>query len=285
MRGFFEPSYKGFPQPAFRELIALFVQAKESCKTYNDEYKTKDLRKIVLAMASFQKMPRRLCLEDIRDMKISFSQHGEDLLLMDHLVPYRKNSKKGIYIDAGCYDPFLFSNTRLLNLHGWTGINVDAAKDVIHKYRKHRPLDHNVCTALSDQVEERQFVGETGMASRRLLGKEEDNAFDVKNTETVRTLTLAAVLDASPFQNDPVDVLDIDCELNDLAVLRGFPFQKTRPFIICIEAHTADEAGACRQVLDEIGYMKIATRGPTHIYRDKASVPSGLPWYARVSEL
>ena len=236
-------------------------------------------------MASFLKMPKRLCLEDIRGMKISFSQHGEDLLLMDHLVPYRKSSKKGIYIDAGCYDPYIFSNTRLLNLHGWTGINVDAAKDVINKYNVHRPLDHNVCSALSDQVEERRFVGKMGTASRRLLGKEEDIATDVTNVEMVRTLTLAAVIDASPFRNEPVDVLDIDCELNDLAVLRGFPFQKTRPFMICIEAHTADEAEACRQVLDEGGYMKIGTRGPTHIYRDKASVPSGLPWYARVAEL
>jgi len=236
-------------------------------------------------MASFQKMPRRLCLEDIRDMKISFSQHGEDLLLMEHLFAYRKNSKKGIYIDAGCYDPFLFSNTRLLNLHGWTGINIDAANDVVSKYNLHRPLDHNVCAALSDQVEERRFIGEIGTATRRLLGKEEENTFEIRKTENVRTLTLAAVLDASPFRNETIDLLDIDCELNDLAVLRGFPFDRKRPVIICIEAHAADEAEACRQALDANGYMKIATRGPTHFYRDKASVPNGLPWYARIAEL
>jgi len=236
------------------------------------------------AMASFRKTPVRLCPEDIRNLKMSFSQHGEDLLLLDHL-PLRQDTPRGIYIDAGCYDPFRYSNTRLLNLHGWHGINIDAASDVIELFQKVRPGDYNVCSALSDKVEERTFIGKKGMASRRLLRHEDQNSPEDETAEKVRTTTLAAVLESSPFRSEAVDVLDIDCELHDLAVLRGFPFHKTRPVLVCIEAHSAEESGACQEVLSGIGYLKIATRGPTLIFRDKESIPSSLPWYARMAEL
>ena len=235
------------------------------------------------AMASFRKAAVRLCPDDIRNMKMSFSQNGEDLVLLDHLLNYRKTSQKGIYIDAGCFDPFLYSNTRILNLHGWRGINIDAARDVIGKYNRHRPSDHNVCSALSDQKREMILSGTVGTALRKLV--ESPGEADAGKSETVRTTTLAAVLDASPFRDEPVDVLDIDCELHDLAVLRGFPFDRRRPLLVCIEAHTAEMAEACNGVLETYGYLKIATRGPTLIYRDKASIPADWPPDTRIAEL
>lgn len=221
-------------------------------------------------------MPIDLCVEDLSHAKISFSQHGEDLLLADHLF-HRKDAQRGIYVDAGCFDPFRFSNTRLLNLHGWCGINIDAAPDAIHKFQQHRPGDHNVCAALSDRDGVAVLVGAQGLASRRLATS--------GSGTSVTTTTLAAILKASPFSNMPIDFLDIDCEGHDMEVLRGFPFATTRPLLVAIEAHFPDEACSLDKEFETLGYLHIGTRGPTRIYRDRSTIPKGLPDFFRFSEL
>ena len=50
-----------------------------------------------------------------------YSQWGEDVYINE----YFKKLEKGIYLDIGCFHPFMYSNTCLLFNKGWTGINVD----------------------------------------------------------------------------------------------------------------------------------------------------------------
>lgn len=212
-------------------------------------------------------------------MKLSFSQFGEDLLIADHVIN-QKVRPKGIYVDAGCFDPVKYSNTRLLNLMGWQGINIDAASDVIEKFRISRSGDHNVCAGLSDKEVDMQFAGKTGLASRKLVRPGEQMPGPV-----IRTSTLTDVISQSPFANSPIDLLDIDCELHDLEVLRGFPFEKTRPLIVCVEAHTQLELDQLREFFEDLEYIKIGTRGPTHVFRDRRTVPKDLPSHVKISEL
>jgi len=233
-------------------------------------------------LARFRKMPGRLGVEDLENMKISFSQHGEDLVILEHLLGM-KLPAKGIYIDAGCFDPIVFSNTRLLNLHGWSGLNIDAAADVIAKFEEVRPQDCNVCAALSDRRQE-MFLDESyGAASRRL--SEEDGLAGKMTKFRVETKTLEDVLSSSSFAGREVDFLDVDCEGHDLAVLRGFPFACVRPKLIAIESHSKEEAEAVGKYLEGLEYFKVCVRGPTHIFRAKETVPANLPSGARISEV
>ena len=101
----------------------------------------------------------------------------------------------------------------------------------------------------------------------------------------VTTTTLANVLESSPFRDAQVDLLDVDCELQDLAVLRGFPFDKCRPVLIAVEAHTSGELAEISGFLENSDYFKVATRGPSHIFRSRDSVPQDIPATARLSEL
>jgi len=226
------------------------------------------------AMASFRKMHLRLCPDDIRNMKISFSQFGEDLVLVDHLINMRR-PRKGIYIDAGCYDPFRLSNTRILNLMGWSGINVDASEEAIRAFRVHRPNDVNVCAALSDRAESNEFFSTEGGEHNRLLRCALpvlpwlENACSVP----VTTQTLMSIFDRSRFSGEVVDLLSIDCEGSDLAVLRGFDLGRTRPALICIESLHEDESHKIRAYLGEHGYSFLCGRGPSLIFRDSATLP------------
>lgn len=232
------------------------------------------------AMASFRKRRLEFSPEDIEALHVSFSQYGEDLLIADHLL-HRKGASRGIYIDAGCFDPFRLSNTRLLSLLGWKGINIDLAQDVVKKFQLYRPEDYNVCAALSNQEKmETTFVGKPGLASYRLA-----KADEAKEGETIKTTTLTKVLADSPFHSQSVDLLDVDCEMHDLEVLSGFPFALVRPMIICVEAHSRDEFNNMADFLGQKDYIKLGTRGPSHIFRDSHSIPKDTPSYSLLTEL
>lgn len=231
------------------------------------------------SMAAFRKTPLHFTPNDLRNLKISFSQFGEDLLIADHLLN-RPNQPRGIYIDAGCYDPVKYSNTRLLSLLGWRGINVDAANDVVQKFIVHRPDDHTVCAALSDKETDMAFLGDVGTASRRLVNPDGGGSAPL-----VKTTTLGHVLAGSPFANSAVDLLDIDCEMHDLEVLKGFPFTKVRPLLICIEAHSRVELIELQKEMNQREYTKLGTRGPSHIFRDNHSFPKDQAAHATFTEL
>jgi len=64
---------------------------------------------------------------------ISFSSEGEDKILLE-LLP-----KKGTYLDIGAHHPFWISNTALLYLRGWSGVNVDILNK--WKFKLFRPRD------------------------------------------------------------------------------------------------------------------------------------------------
>ena len=61
--------------------------------------------------------------------RYSFSQEGEDLLI-DRMFD---GQSVGFYVDVGAHHPTRFSNTYLLYLRGWRGINIDATQVPWHR--------------------------------------------------------------------------------------------------------------------------------------------------------
>ncbi|MFV0337556.1 MAG: hypothetical protein ACK5LK_04845, partial [Chthoniobacterales bacterium] len=164
------------------------------------------------AMASFRKRRLEFSPEDLAALHISFSQYGEDLLIADHLLN-RKDKPRGIYIDAGCFDPFRLSNTRLLNLLGWSGVNIDASEETIAAFKRHRPNDQNICMALAEHSEKNEFIQTPSGASSRLAqgAVELGENHPIRAKTTVQTHPLREVLDGLPCADSPIDLLDIEC--------------------------------------------------------------------------
>jgi hypothetical protein len=90
---------------------------------------------------------RASLLSSLRDpfICISFSQFGEDTLILEYLSGKRLNS----FVDICAYHPSRFSNTKLLSLLGWTGINVDPNPDSISLFEKAGPKDINLNVGVS----------------------------------------------------------------------------------------------------------------------------------------
>lgn len=63
-------------------------------------------------------------------LKIGFSQNGEDEIIREFFWNDILSNNKKTYLDIGCYNETLYSNTKLLSLAGWNGIAIDANPDV-----------------------------------------------------------------------------------------------------------------------------------------------------------
>ena len=88
-------------------------------------------------------------------LRVRFSQYGEDTIIRKHF-----NKSEGFYIDVGAHHPFRQSNTASLWLQGWQGVNVDANSESVEVFKKVRPNDSNVWSAIvsEDFAENNRFV-------------------------------------------------------------------------------------------------------------------------------
>lgn len=166
---------------------------------------------------------------------VTFAQNGEDLVILGLVGSEFDN--KGIYVDIGAYHPFRFSNTFLLYLHGWRGVNIDANPDAVELFDRLRPDETNI-RALVDCTEGKRYYtyfAEPAYNSIRessappanppseMIGSEEIE------TQEINKLLLLHVGDKK------FDFLNLDMEGVDLSVLKSIDFSRFRPKVIAIE--------------------------------------------------
>ena len=102
--------------------------------------------------------PKRLSefisyLGGFRHFKISYSQSGEDLILLKYL-DYKK-IEKGKYLDIGAFHPRWVSNTHLLHKKGFSGYCVDLDEKRLRWFRFSRGNRvKTICGAVSNSHEE-----------------------------------------------------------------------------------------------------------------------------------
>lgn len=84
-------------------------------------------------------------------LAISYSQFGEDTLIAEFLSANTLVNRPKFYVDIGAYHPSRFSNTKLLRLFGWRGINVDPNPDSIKLFQEARPTDINLNMGISSK--------------------------------------------------------------------------------------------------------------------------------------
>ena len=197
------------------------------------------------------------------------SQFGEDVVLNDWLD---KHVKQGLYVDVGCYHPSKFSNTCFLHKRGWHGINIDMDAIKVRCFDLARPNDCNVHAPVSDKKE----VVTVYNYSRYGLGSTIDPEV-AANTDTpvyskqeLETRTLTEIIDASPFAGETVDLLTIDAEGHDFAVIRSLDMNRYKPKILLTESHLKDIHAILEQpmhrYLEEAGYQLYNWVGFTLIY-------------------
>jgi FkbM family methyltransferase len=168
----------------------------------------------------------------------SYSQTGEDRLIANLLG----DTSNGFFVDVGCNEPRLKSNTFAFYAYGWSGINIDANAKLINKFSASRPRDVSICAAVSSEEKTLVF---TEFDDPLVSSLDASHVNEWKNHRTIASQTSVVTTPLSKIleqNNVPAsfDLLSIDVEGHDFEVLHSLDFEKYHPRLIVIEIHGLD---------------------------------------------
>jgi FkbM family methyltransferase len=153
---------------------------------------------------------------------VSWSQAGEDLVINEIL----SGIDNGRYLDIGAHHPSRFSVTRHLFQKKWSGVNVDANRDLLSEFEVKRPHDVNLnyCVGLERDYRITIFKEpaiSTIEATWVSRFKEEGN--QILEVREVPGITLRRLIEEN-FQDSELDFLNVDIEGADLEALKSADF-------------------------------------------------------------
>lgn len=165
----------------------------------------------------------------------SFSQHGEDLVI-DALLG---SPIEGAYVDVGANDPSELSNTRRFYDRGWRGINIEPNQELFDAFERLRPGDVNLNIGIAQSAGEMTFYRmEPSTLSTFDCAASLDNLAHPGSRLVaevpVSVRPLAEVLDEY-LGDRSIDLLSVDTEGLDLAVLQSNDWQRYRPRLVLVE--------------------------------------------------
>ena len=190
--------------------------------------------------------------------KTSYSQFEEDLT-----INYFFKDFVGKYVDIGCYHPIKFNNTLLLYNRGWKGVNIDLNPTSIDLFNMVRNEDLNINACLSDKEEEVTIFFDNEFSALNSIYSSNVEKFQIKNYKKIKTKTKIF----SDLVKDNFDFLNIDCEGNDLKILKSINLSIYTPKLICIEAGLENDTGAIYKYLSFNGYELLEVKKESHIFK------------------
>lgn len=206
-----------------------------------------------------------------------YSQNGEDAIVW---ALFDKQRRPGFFVDVGALDGTRFSNTYSFELAGWKGTCIEAHRDYLELLRKNRP--HSVCihAAVADRDEPRVefFANRRGALST--LDRTMEPVFRERfgayfggfEVQHVPQRTLNTILAAAGAPR-PLDVVSIDVEGSEMAVLRGLDLARYRPRVLVIEAAFDGEADEMTDYMHKAGFFRARSLcGNLFFCRDSADV-------------
>lgn len=181
-------------------------------------------------------------LSYISGINFCYSQTGEDLILK-HVI----NKAKWVYIDIGANHPIHYNNTYMLYKKWWHGVNIEPNKELHKKFKKYRPRDTNIQAAgWSGGALTFYCFDPSTMSTCDLTAAEQYKKMGYKliDTYTVPAIWITEIIEKYlPGKN--IDILSVDVEWHDLAVLQTNNRKKYKPHYVILETveHSKDGTG------------------------------------------
>jgi FkbM family methyltransferase len=164
---------------------------------------------------------------------ISYAQNQEDIVLYRAL----RDVVRGFYIDVGAQHPISDSVTKLFYERGWSGINIDPVPQWFELLQSDRPHDINLRLAAGATAARKKFfaIANTGLSTddAELARQHTEGGYRADEMD-VEVRTLDDICKECDVQT--VHFLKIDVEGAEAEVIRGFAFDKIRPWIVLVEA-------------------------------------------------
>jgi FkbM family methyltransferase len=204
--------------------------------------------------------------------QITYSQLGEDLTLK-HLL---HGQKTGTYIDVGANNPRFLSNTYLFYKMGWKGLCIDPNPSKIKAHKIFRPKDIAVtCGAGPKGILNYYLYSDDGLNTS---SEETMRSYEKKGVRPIQKIETSLIplheLAKTHLPNQEIDILSLDTEGNDMAILTSNDWSMCSPRYIILETleYSPDGLGAKLNsmydpYLASLGYKPIAETHINTIYR------------------
>lgn len=225
----------------FADALALTIVSPDSfLSLVNDQLSQPGLRPALID-GGLNKMRQSLSAVAVQEdlpfahFQECYSQEGEDLFLARLLA----DRSSGFYVDVGALHPVRFSNTYLLYKRGWSGINIDATPGSMESFKRLRPGDMNIECMISSDPSPRYYYEFEEPAlntmSEKLVRQREMEGHRVVRRLLLQPTPLAAVLENYLPAHTVIDVMSVDVEGSDLAILKSNDWDRFRPRIVIAE--------------------------------------------------
>ena len=178
-------------------------------------------------------------LMGFRHFKISYSQSGEDLILLKYLK--HKKIERGKYLDIGAFHPRWASNTHSLHKKGFSGYCVDLDEKRLRWFRFARGNKvKTICGAVSNSNEEfivvYKFKRKSPFSLVDTLSLEHAEYFKSKSNNNYEKVNVKNFHINDIFNKvGKIDVLNIDIEGKDFEVIKSSNLKIVDPEIVLIE--------------------------------------------------
>jgi FkbM family methyltransferase len=168
---------------------------------------------------------------------LSYAQAGEDLVVA-YLFRWLGVAAPS-YLDVGAYEPIDYNNTYLFYRQGARGVLVEPNVALAPKLRRVRPRDttFNVGVGVTDESAADYYVME--YPARNTFDKDVAELLQREGMKLVEVVKMPLVninkVIAEHFGGAAPDLLSIDIEGMDYAVLKTLDFGRFRPKVVCTE--------------------------------------------------
>jgi FkbM family methyltransferase len=205
------------------------------------------------------------------NLKLSFSQCGEDLIIM-FLVSSLK-LKQVQYFDIGTNHPQNMNNTYLLYLNNFRGICIEPDESFHKKIKKYRPNDVLIKAGISiENKTNADFFLMDDPLLNTFSQEEAENMVKNHNRKITKKITVPLISINDIFNQYYLKgshvIVSIDAEGLDVAILNSLDFSLYRPAIICVEtvayAETLSQKKDTR-INDLLGGHNYSLYADTHI--------------------
>jgi Methyltransferase FkbM domain len=174
----------------------------------------------------------------------------------DRWIVYRvfPGVTNGYFVDVGSGDGVLFSNTKVLEDLGWSGVCIDPFPT---------NMNRRTCTMFKEVVD--SVAGrKVKFRSADLFGGIEDYMGTLKEGKYVKqaevteltTTTLEDILDRAKAPNF-IHYISLDIEGAELEALKAFPFSKYKVGAFTIEAFEEPKRSQIKALLESQGYRRV----------------------------
>ena len=207
--------------------------------------------------------------------KVSFSQSGEDLILLKYLK--HKKIERGKYLDIGAFHPRWASNTHLLHKRGFTGYCIDLDEDRLKWFRfargnKVKTISGAVSNSNSKLIKIYKFKRKSPFSLIDTTSLEHAKYFKSKNSNidyqeiNINNLNINDIF----IKVGKINVLNIDIEGQDFEVIKSSNLKIIDPEIILIEDNSGYfPAEDLKDFFSKNQYHLISICGLTKIFAKK----------------